>query len=172
MENNSDSFPVNPLVKQLLDAGERVLVLDGYIGPTEGERVRLYRDLSLITYVEIVKKDVLRVENVPDAAGGLARLYVRVSAELRLVQAVAFTGSDVLSAAELRGKSGGCGETARTGSSGLVDPPDNCYGQCEIFWRLCIDQHFGDAWCALAYAGCVSTCGIIDTLPIGPARGW
>jgi hypothetical protein len=168
MVSNDASLPVNPLVKELLEAGERVLAVDGYIGPSERDKVQLYRDLSLITSVEIARKDILRVETLPGRSDGRVRLYVRVSAELRLVTAVTLKGSDVLAAAATSGaSSGGCGcGSAEPGTSERVNPPDNCYGHCEIFRRLCVLQHFGELWCALAYAGCVTTCSIIDMLPL------
>lgn len=73
----------SPLVEQLLRAapdGEQLVELSGYVGLSTPEMVRLYRNLSLSSYLEIPRTAIVHSVQEGDPKRGQTRLYVRGSA--------------------------------------------------------------------------------------------
>ena len=74
----------DPLIAKLSERanGEPVAELQGYVGPSEDEVIRLYESRQMITYVDIPKTAVLHIvepenENEPTAIYTLASTRVR-----------------------------------------------------------------------------------------------
>jgi hypothetical protein len=155
MENDK-SFDINPLVKELMAAGGQLFQIEGYIGPSNQDNVHFYKDLGLTQYLEISKKDIVRVLPLPEQADGRCKIFVRNTAEMRLVSSVALKAQDIISAV--------ASIPVQTDPKTIerVYPPDNCGGRCQMDYITCIRSHGGDFWCAAAFTACVLGCIIFD----------
>lgn len=77
----------NQIVKQQLRAtpnGEPAVELSGYIGYATPESVRLYKDLSLSSYFDVPRGDILHSSQEGDPTTSPVTLYVRSSATIVL----------------------------------------------------------------------------------------
>jgi hypothetical protein len=75
----------SPLVEQLIRAapeGDQIVELSGYVGPSESDKVRLYSSLSLLSYVEVSRSEILHVQRREADAIGPVKLYVRGSTKI------------------------------------------------------------------------------------------
>lgn len=84
MEKEKDTLRVNPIIAKLAKVAESdsVVVLEGSIGPSKTNIVRLYPDFTMVTYVDIPKEDIVHAEEVADAKDGRVRLWVLASAKV------------------------------------------------------------------------------------------
>lgn len=160
MKKDNSAFPVNPLVKDMLAAGGQVIQVEGYVGPSDGERVQFYRDLSLNRYLEIPKADIVRILALPEHPDGRCRLFFKRTAEIRLVKKATLKADEIVAAVAAAGAS--CGGTETTER---VYPPDNCGGRCQMEYITCIRRHGGDLWCAAELTACVLGCIIFGDPP-------
>ncbi len=163
MENDQSPYEINPLVKDLLAAGGQLFQIEGYMGQSDQDRVRFYKDLGLTEYLEISKKDIVRVLPLPERADGRCLIFVRNTAEMRLVSSVSLKAQDILSAVA------SIPVQTDPKTAELVYPPDNCGGRCQMEYITCIRSHGGDFWCAAAFTACVLGCIIFDgpVTPVG-----
>ncbi|MGV9264858.1 hypothetical protein ACWDRR_09375 [Kitasatospora sp. NPDC003701] len=89
-------------------SGDSLTVLVGYVGtgPTD-DLIRLYADLSLSSYYEFAADDVVRTASVdPDNASSPRRLWIRDSAQVRLVRVNQVTGPAAFLRGSLRSRFG------------------------------------------------------------------
>ena len=168
--SRSDSPVVNPLVKDLLDAGGggQVLMIGGFIGPTADDHIRLYADLSLSKYVEIAKTDVVRVVDAREKPDQPCVVFFRSAAELRYVQSLSVRADQVLTALLSRPPSRGCqgnspGAVARQTTGGGIGPTvDLCEWGCmerfQVCWASAGESKWQKFWCAIDYFSCRLGC--------------
>lgn len=80
------SEQVNPLVAAVLErAGkDEVLWLQGYIGPTDRNYIRLYDSLRLTLFLDITENDVIAAKDSEDESDPWTRLAVRRSGVAQL----------------------------------------------------------------------------------------
>ncbi len=169
---------VNPLVQRLLDAGGDVLTIGGYVGSTVEDRVRLYRDLSLRSYVEISTDAVVRIVQDPQRPEEPCVVFFKSTAELTYVQTLSARADQALAAvATARSGRGGCAGCGAGGSSALARERDEggptldlCQYACQEKYALCADAAGGSSWrafwCVLDYYFCSLGCIIGDAGPI------
>jgi hypothetical protein len=149
---------INPLVRDLLAADGDVLLMGGYVGPADDPYIRLYADLTLRRYIEIAKKDVVRLIEDPEKPEEPCMIYFRSSAELKYVQIASFKGDQVAGA--MLHRCDGCGSEQAPQRSIAQQIP---YG--DIFDRKCReDIHIcgllaGNStwrrfWCAAEFVWC------------------
>jgi hypothetical protein len=159
---------VNPIVQDLLAEGSgKVLTVGGFVGPTTDENIRLYSDLSLSTYIEIARTDVVRVVEVPDKPEQPCIVFLKSTAELKFVQEASFRAEHVLSAIASVcpgcGDHGGAPRAAAQQTGGGGGPTiDLCAWACVERYRLCAGPNatsWQRFWCAAAYLYCRLTCG-------------
>jgi hypothetical protein len=162
--SKSDSPVVNPLIQDLLDAGGQVLMIRGFIGPTADDHIRLYADLSLSKYVEIAKKDVVRVVEAREKPEQPCIVFFRSAAELRYVQNLSVKADQVLTAFLSRAPACGCqgsapGAVARQTTGGGIGPTvDLCEWMCIERFQLCRAGGIGWFWCAIDLVACRIGC--------------
>ncbi|MGD8465182.1 MAG: hypothetical protein PVI09_15050 [Anaerolineae bacterium] len=77
---------VNPVVAAVLESAgkDEVLWLQGYIGPTDRNYVRLYDSLRLTLFLDITESDVIAARNNEDESDPWTRLAVRRSGVAQL----------------------------------------------------------------------------------------
>jgi hypothetical protein len=152
MENDPSAFEVNPIVKEILAAGGQVFHFDGYMGPSDRERIHFYKNLALGQYLEISPNDIIHIMQLPNQPDGRCRIFVRSTAELRMISTVSFKAGDMIPIiATAQGQSDPV-------TIGRVYPPDNCAGRCQMEYITCIRSHGGDYWCGAELAACVVGC--------------
>lgn len=157
---------VNPLVRELLSAGGKVLVIGGFLGPAKEGHVRVYASLGLGTYVELPESDVVRVVDA-ERPSDPSTVFFRREAELTYVKRATMRAAEALAAAAAAPAvgPGGCdcasGTSAaaarQTGGGPIVDL---CAWGCVERMRLCEARSglLGRLWCYLEYATCRLGC--------------
>lgn len=82
MKDENDALKVHPTIAKLAKVAESdsIVQLEGFIGPSKTNIVRLYPDFTMTTYVEIREKDVVHAEEVADAQDNRVRIWVFASA--------------------------------------------------------------------------------------------
>lgn len=76
------SIPTHPIVEQLLQKSKQdsaIVELQGYVGPSTPDAVRLYSDLSLSRYWEIPRSDILHEVQGSNPTKDPTTLYVKSS---------------------------------------------------------------------------------------------
>lgn len=134
---DSDPKPkVHPVVEKLVKAAgdDSVAQLEGYVGPSRGDTVRLYLTLELTSYADIPRDALLHVEELSEA-GGRVRAHLLGSREIQLVarRSVSVRASRLSSALRL-GQAGG----------GEVPDPEGfarCVNTCIFEWLRCMETH-------------------------------
>ncbi len=87
-----DAPSIHPQVRDLLDAADHgAFGIAGYVGPAPDGKVRLYADLSLRTYVEVARSDVVRVVESDEQPQGPSVLYLERDADVTYVQTATMT---------------------------------------------------------------------------------
>jgi hypothetical protein len=90
-------FRINPLVEERLHASgaESAVRISGYIGPASQEEfTRLYQDLSLCSYIELRREDIVDVEEA-ESDKEPAQIHLRRDAQIE-VHSVASVGASWL----------------------------------------------------------------------------
>jgi hypothetical protein len=157
---------VNPLVRELLSAGGKVVALGGFLGPATEGRVRVYANLGLGTYVELPESDVVRVVDA-ERPNDPSTVFFRRDAEITYVQTATMRADEALAAAAAAPPAGslGCGCASgagaavarQTGGGPIVDL---CEWSCVERLRLCEvnSGSIGRLWCYLNYGFCRLGC--------------
>ncbi len=168
---------LNPLVQDLVaEGGGKVLAVGGYVGQTKDDQIRLYADLSLRTYIEIAKADIVRVVETPDKPEQSTIIYIKITAELKYVQEATFRAEQAVAAmvsisCGCGGRSNATGMAAaqQTGGGGV---PDLCVMNCLSNTANCLVQAGGvnapswrKVWCAFNYFFCRLGCFLGDLFP-------
>lgn len=158
----------NPLVRELLDRAEcdAIVQLDGFIGQSsETGYVRIYRDLTLSTCVDVERSDVVRSVSPDDGQPtDPTTIFVRGTAEVKFVMKskVSETGTmttmvnlavdeiqrSTSAAGGSKGRECSCNSETMSqmlrlpgNNSGPELPPMDCEIRCELADLLC-----GDSW--------------------------
>ena len=82
-ESGDDALTPNPLVERTLKSTEGngvIVVLEGYVGPSSEDVVRLYDDLTLARYHDIPRSDVVEVSRLGTNDADPVKLYVKGTA--------------------------------------------------------------------------------------------
>ena len=156
---------VNPLVRDLLSAGgDKVLAIDGFLGPTTEGRVRVYANLRLGTYIELPESDVVRIVDA-DKSSDPSTVYFRRDAEVTYVQTATMRAEQAIAAAAAAPAAGqfgcGCGSGRRTATARQRDDGpvvDICAWACIERLRMCEARTGGSFWCYFNYAFCRLGC--------------
>jgi hypothetical protein len=162
VRSKSTSPVVNPLVKDLLDAGGggQVLMIGGFIGPTADDHIRLYADLGLSKYVEIAKTDVVRVVEAREKPEERCIVFFRSAAELRYVQTMSVKADQALTAFISRPPARGCHGSAPSVVARESGPTvDVSEWMCIERAQLCLynaRSPWDAFWCVLDYILCRS----------------
>jgi hypothetical protein len=168
---------LNPLVQNLVaEGGGKVLAVGGFVGQTRDDHMRLYADLSLRTYIEIAKADIVLVVETPDKPEQPSIIYIKTTAELKYVQEACFRAEQAVAA--MASISCGCGGQSnstrmvaaqQTGGGGV---PDLCTMNCLSNTANCLVQAGGvnapswrKVWCAFNYFFCRLGCVLGDLFP-------
>jgi hypothetical protein len=89
-EGQELQLKVNPTVAKLAEIGrqEEIVSLEGFVGPSEPDFVRLYFDLELSGYLEVPKRAVKHAEELDKEKRekGPVRIYVPASTMVRHVR--------------------------------------------------------------------------------------
>jgi hypothetical protein len=140
----------DPLVEKLLKvAGEDSIVeMEGHVGPSDGETLRLYSSLELTEWVDVPRHGILHVEEVRDERKRV-RAYVRGSAQVRVVS----SRSTTVQAAQM-GRAGRLGPSLGSIIVGPLPPP-----RIPPRLRLCLDR------ATAAYNRCAATHPHLEKFP-------
>jgi len=89
---------VNPILEKLAEVAERdsVVELQGYVGPSEPDVIRLHQSLSMTHYVEIPKDSILHAVETKDDDTGRVKLWVQASVRVTEVRVRHIDAKDVL----------------------------------------------------------------------------
>ena len=71
---------VHPLIAALEKAGDATVAVEGYLGTSDDNVVRLYRGLDVTAYVEIPEDAIVYMEERSRGEPGTVRAFVRASA--------------------------------------------------------------------------------------------
>lgn len=140
MKNNDPKPKAHPVIEKLVKAAgdDSVAQLEGYIGPSKGDTVRLYLTLELTSYVDIPRDALLHVEELSEGEGRV-RTHVLGSREIQLVarRSVSLPAAR-LSAALRLGRAGG-----GPGGGGVPSPDDfaRCVNSCIFEWLRCMETN-------------------------------
>jgi hypothetical protein len=149
----------NKIVEQLLRAtpsGEPTVELSGYIGYATPESVRLYKDLSLSSYFEIPRADILYSSQEGDPKTSPVRVFVRSSATILLgTRLKASTASALNSskASRLKAPVGPLGLRER-GADGIPKPPEFREAgslECALLLIACAEGNVGACYLYVMY---------------------
>jgi hypothetical protein len=79
---------VSPVVASLARSIEKggIVELNGLVGPSDPEKLRLYRSLELSYYLEMPREAILHAERIGDGKGGKVRVYVLKSTHITIVR--------------------------------------------------------------------------------------
>ncbi|MGI5518460.1 hypothetical protein [Streptomyces sp. CA-106110] len=140
-----------------------MLALDGYVGPAEEGKIRLYADLRLAQYVEIPTDDVVRIVQDTKTPEKPCIVFFKGTAEVTYVQTMTVRAERVADMMPAAGsKCAGCsssGAAAREVGNG-GGPASTC-ASCDTDFALCEfkdDRWPHVFWCALKFVYCRLTC--------------
>ncbi|WP_076857930.1 hypothetical protein [Bradyrhizobium mercantei] len=136
--DSNASIVANPAVERILrdpKQGEATVVLEGYVGLSTPETVRLYSDLTLQRYWDIPRNEIVRQVQGNDPEKDPIKLYVRSStlvasaskmtAEIATMQRAMFDSSGKRSMRRTSSKS-------RFAGTGAMAGIEVCSGFCEV----------------------------------------
>ncbi len=85
--SDDKKLKVNPIIEKLSEVAGRdsAVELQGYVGPSEPNVIRLYRSLSMTHYVEIPKDAILHAVETKDDDTGQVKLFVAGSTQMQAV---------------------------------------------------------------------------------------
>lgn len=155
------NYEINSLVEILVKEKEsnnsthkhHLASLDGYIGPTEKNYVRIYSGLDLGEYVDIPESEIVNVTYTSEKPEDACRVIFKADCDLRYVQTATFKPLDVIGSHTTNGSSG---SVARIDNNGSELPPQNCELICEMRRGSC--EEFGMGWCGFKYYLCRLDC--------------
>jgi hypothetical protein len=166
MKNDYKKPKVNPLVAKLLDIakGDTIVQLEGYVGPSETSKLRLYRSLDLTEYIDVPEASILHIKELSKASDGPVRVWVRGSAKVQFVS----VNSVVMEAGQLRAVSPALGSLI--GGSGFIPPLPPlppppigpCLLECQTVYDHCIRTNptleHDPKVCEREWAACLLRC--------------
>lgn len=163
------SFEINSLVERLVNEKKisgstqrnTLASLDGYIGPTDKNLVRIYSGLDLGQYVDIQESEIVHVTYASKNPEDACRVFFKSDCELKYVRTATFKASDAIESRTASGSGCSCGGDRRVATAARLDngpelPPQNCELKCEMTRNVC--EEFGMGWCNLSYYTCRLGC--------------
>jgi hypothetical protein len=84
------ALEADPLVESLASAAERdsgVACLEGYVGSSDRETIRLYGTLNLTYFADIPRDAILDARYLPGRSDGSVQVFMRPDSEIRLHRA-------------------------------------------------------------------------------------
>jgi hypothetical protein len=89
-EGQEPQLKINPTIAKLVEIAraDEIVALEGFVGPSDPDFVRLYFDLELSGYLEVPKKAIKHAEELDKEKGekGPVRVYVPASTMVRHVR--------------------------------------------------------------------------------------
>lgn len=159
MKAEQKRLEVNPLVAKLLESaeGEPITSLEGYIGPSEEAKIRLYTDLQLNEYIDLPEEAVLHAEE-PDQAEGRVRLWLRADARVQIIS----TRTTSAQAARLSIGGIGSGPSLGGGFFPFPLPSYDCLLKCQERYEYCLRTNpvleKDPQVCDRIWAACLAQC--------------
>ena len=166
MEEQAQGYDsrVNPLVRELLSAGGKVVGIGGFLGPAPEGRVRVYANLGLATYVELPESDVVRVVD-PKSPSDPSTVFFQRDAEITYVQTATMRVDEAFAAAASAPVASpvgsGCASevgAAAARQTGGGPTIDICAWSCVERMRQCEASGRGSLWCYFNYGLCRFGC--------------
>lgn len=161
-------IPIHPAIGELSGREHATLAIEGFVGPAESGRIRIYEDLSLGVCLEMAASDVLHVDEAPSPREP-GRIVFRRDAELALVTTVRLNADQAFTAvmsAPATPTSGSC--TCRGEATGVLAQQvggggpviDICSWSCVERLQLCLRNKgaLGRFWCYVKYGACKVGC--------------
>jgi len=89
--SDHSSTKVHPVIEALEQANAATVVINGFLGTSEDNVVRLYDSLDLSSYIEIPKDDIIHMKSEESDKPGTISAFVRSSSEILSVHRSRFS---------------------------------------------------------------------------------
>jgi hypothetical protein len=84
--HEQETLKVNSVVESLASAAEDAGLarLEGYVGPSDSETIRLYGTLDMTYFADIPRDAILHAQQVPGRSDGSVQVFMRPETEIRV----------------------------------------------------------------------------------------